>query len=189
MPLHFKRPESPATLRTHRLLLRPWRAADRAPFAALNADPEVMRHFTGTLTRDKSDVLVDWVERHFEIHGFGPCALELVEGGEFIGFTGLSIPEFETAFTPCVEIGWRIAREHWGRGYATEAARAAVAYGFDTLGLGEIVAFTVPPNSASRRVMEKLGMRHDTDGDFDHPKLPEGHPLRRHVLYRLSSPM
>jgi ribosomal-protein-alanine N-acetyltransferase len=183
--LPSNRPDPPATLRTDRLLLRPWREADRPPFAAMNTDAEVMRHFAATLSREQSDSLADRIQLHFDRHGFGLWAVEVIGGDPFIGFTGLSIPEYETPFTPCVEIGWRIARPHWGRGYAPEAARATVAYGFEALALNEIVSFTVPENAPSRRVMEKLGMHRDPAGDFDHPRLPEAHPLRRHVLYRL----
>jgi RimJ/RimL family protein N-acetyltransferase len=173
-------------LATERLLLRGWRDADRAPFAALNADPLVMEHFPGTLARFESDRLVDRVVEHFARHGFGSWAVEAPGVAEFLGFVGLSVPRFEAHFTPCVEIGWRLAREHWGRGFAPEAARAALEFGFERLGLDQIVAFTVPGNLKSRRVMEKLDMRHDPADDFDHPSLAEDHPLRRHVLYRIN---
>jgi ribosomal-protein-alanine N-acetyltransferase len=172
-------------LTTPRLRLRRWQACDREPFAALNADPRVMEHFPALLTRAESDALADRIEAHFAQHGYGLWAVEILGGAPFIGFVGLSYPRFEARFTPCVEIGWRLAAEHWGHGYATEAARAAVAYGFEALGLAEILSFTVPANVRSRRVMEKLGMRHDPAEDFDHPLLPPGHPLSRHVLYRL----
>jgi RimJ/RimL family protein N-acetyltransferase len=174
-----------AELRTDRLLLRQWRAADRAPFAALNADPEVMRHFPAPMSREESDALADAVAGGIERDGWGWWALEVRESGAFIGFTGLSRVTFDAGFTPAVEIGWRLAREAWGQGYATEAARAAVRYGFEALGLGEIVSFTAASNLRSRAVMERLGMTHDAGGDFDHPRVPEGSPLRRHVLYRL----
>ncbi len=174
-----------ASAETERLILRRWRVEDREPFARLNADPLVMENFPACLTREESDAGVDHVEAHFEKHGFGLFAAELRASGQFIGFIGLNIPDFEAHFTPCVEIGWRLAREHWGRGLATEGARAAVRYGFETLGLRELVAFTVPANIRSRRVMEKLGMSRDPADDFDHPRLEPGHPLRRHVLYRL----
>jgi RimJ/RimL family protein N-acetyltransferase len=177
-----------AALQTARLVLRQWRESDLAPFARMNADPEVMRHFPSVLTREQSDALVRRIATHFEKHGFGPWAVEVRDSGAFAGFTGLSIPAFDAPFTPCVEIGWRLAREHWGQGYATEAARASLAYGFDALGLEEIVSFAVRENRASRRVMEKLGMTHDASEDFDHPELPEGHALRRHVLYRRGRP-
>jgi RimJ/RimL family protein N-acetyltransferase len=173
-----------AELRTERLVLRRWRQEDRAPFAEMNADAEVMRHFPSTLTREASDALVEQVERHFRSHGFGFWAVETREGAPFIGVVGLGVVTFEAPFTPSVEFAWRLAREHWGKGYATEAARAAMAYGFGALGLDEIVAFTTPANTASRRVMEKLGMTRDPREDFDHPNLAAGHPLRRHVLYR-----
>jgi RimJ/RimL family protein N-acetyltransferase len=171
---------------TPRLRLRGWRDEDREPYSALNADPEVMAHFPTTLTRATSDMLVDLTIEGWAANGFGLWALERREDGRFLGFTGLSRPSFEAHFTPAVEVGWRLARHAWGHGYATEAARAALAFGFGTVGLDEIVSFTVPGNIRSRAVMERLGMRHDSTDDFDHPKLPPGHPLRRHVLYRLS---
>ena len=175
-------------MRSERLLLRRWRRSDLAPFAALNADPRVMRYFPATLSRAESDAFADGIEDHFAEKGFGLWAVEVPGGAPFIGFVGLSVPRFEASFTPCVEIGWRLAAEHWGRGYAPEAARAALAFGFDTLALREILSFTAMANQPSRRVMEKLGMTHDPADDFDHPALPEGHALRRHVLYRLSRP-
>jgi RimJ/RimL family protein N-acetyltransferase len=171
-------------LTTKRLVLRAWRDSDREPFAGLNADPRVMRHFPATLTRDESDDLVDRCIAHEAAHGFTFFAVELRESGEFIGMTGLARPAFESHFTPCVEIGWRIAFDHWNRGYATEAARECLRFALDQLGLSEVVAFTAPGNAPSRRVMEKLGMTRDPADDFDHPRLAEGHPLRRHVLYR-----
>jgi RimJ/RimL family protein N-acetyltransferase len=176
--------EQPPSLRTERLVMRPWRPSDRAPFAELNADPLVMEHFPCVLSRQQSDAIADRIEAHFEEHGYGLWAVERPGEAEFIGFVGLAIPGFEAAFTPCVEIGWSLARAHWHQGFATEAARAAVAHGFEVVGLREIVSFTVPRNHPSRRVMEKLGMR--LDGEFEHPTLPAGHALRRHVLYRLT---
>lgn len=173
-------------LRTDRLRLRRWREADRPPFARLNADPKVMEYFPSTLSRVESDAFVDWIEAFFDEHGFGLWAVEAVGVADFIGFVGLNIPAFPAHFTPAVEVGWRLDRPYWGRGYATEAARAAVAFGFETLGLAEIVSFTAPANVRSRHVMERLGMTRDPAEDFDHPRLPEGHALRRHVLYRLS---
>jgi ribosomal-protein-alanine N-acetyltransferase len=173
-------------LETARLRLRGWRESDLEPFAALNADPLVMEHFPDRLTRAESDAMVAYIGEHFARHGFGPWAVEAPGAADLIGFVGLSIPRFESHFTPCVEIGWRLAREHWGRGYAPEAARAALRFGFEQVGLDQIVSFTVPANLKSRRVMEKLAMRRDPGDDFDHPSLAEGHPLRRHVLYRMS---
>ncbi len=173
-------------MHTARLLLRAWRDQDRAPFARMNADQRVMEFFPSVLSREQSDALADRSGRHFRDHGFGWWAVELRETGEFIGMTGLSIPEFQAPFMPAVEIGWRLAPEAWGRGLATEAAWAAARYGFGTLRLDEIVSMTVPANARSRRVMEKLGMTRDPRDDFDHPNLGEGHPLRRHVLYRLT---
>jgi RimJ/RimL family protein N-acetyltransferase len=172
-------------IRTERLLLRGWHPGDQEPFAELNADPEVMRHFPAPLSRAASDRLIDAFGEGWERNGFGLWAIERVADGAFLGFTGLSRPSFDAAFTPAVEVGWRFARAAWGSGYATEAAEAAVAFGFDALGLHEIVSFTVPANERSRRVMERLGMTRDPADDFDHPKLPDGHELRRHVLYRL----
>lgn len=174
----------PSELMTPRLVLRPWRAADRDPFAALNADPEVMRHFPGLLSRAESDALAERIERHFAEKGYGPWAVEVRGGPPFIGFTGLGEVPFDAQFTPAVEVGWRLARAYWGLGYASEAAATALTYGFNVLGLQEIVAFTVPANARSRRVMERIGMHRDQAGDFDHPRLPAGHPLRRHALYR-----
>lgn len=172
-------------IRTERLLLRPWREEDFAPFAELNADARVMEHFPRVLTREESDAFLEYIRAHWKEHGFGLWALELPGEVPFIGFVGLAVPRFTAHFTPCVEVGWRLSFSHWRRGYATEGARAAVRVGFSVLGLDEIVAFTVPGNKASRRVMEKLGMTHSPEEDFDYPSLPEGHPLRRHVLYRL----
>jgi RimJ/RimL family protein N-acetyltransferase len=174
-------------LQTERLILRPWIESDREPFARMNADPAVMEFFPACLSRAESDQAVDWIEAHFRQHGFGIFAVELLSEQAFIGFTGLSVPRFEAHFTPCVEIGWRLANAYWGQGLATEAARATVEYGFESVGLDEIVSFTVPANVRSRAVMEKLGMTHDPSDDFDHPSLPEGDPLRRHVLYRLNA--
>ncbi|RZU76711.1 ribosomal-protein-alanine N-acetyltransferase [Micromonospora kangleipakensis] len=173
-------------LRTERLRLRRWREADRAAFAQMNADPEVMEHFPAPLTRRDSDLLVDRIEAGFEQHGFGLWAIEVVTTGQFVGLTGLSVPGFEAHFIPAVEVGWRLARPAWGQGYATEAARAAIDYGFTRAALPMIVSFTAAINARSRAVMERLGMARDPADDFDHPDLPPGHRLRRHVLYRIS---
>lgn len=175
-------------LYTDRLVLRRWRHEDRHPFAALNANPRVMEHFPKFLTREESDAAVDRIEAHFRDHGFGWWAVEIPGVTPFAGFIGLNHPRFEAPFTPCVEIGWRLAADYWGQGYATEGAQAALKYGFETLGLPEILSFTAVTNHRSRRVMEKLGMTHNAEDDFDHPLLPAGHPLQRHVLYRLQSP-
>lgn len=144
-----------------------------------------MEFLPQALTREESDTLATRICEHFDRYGFGLWAVEVKGGAQFIGFIGLSVPRFEAHFTPCVEVGWRLAYEHWGKGYATEGARAAVAFGFDELGLDEIVSFTVPEHQHSRRVMERIGMTHSSTDDFDHPGLSEGHRLRRHVLYRL----
>ncbi len=151
----------------------------------MNADPKVMEHFPALLSRESSDASVDRIEAHFTEHGFGLWAVEIAGVTPFAGFIGLSVPRFEAPFTPCVEIGWRLAADCWGRGFATEGAKAALAFGFENLRLAEIVSFTVPANLRSRRVMEKVGMTHHPGEDFDHPVLPDGHPLRRHVLYRI----
>ncbi|QRO01699.1 GNAT family N-acetyltransferase [Archangium violaceum] len=173
-------------LRTGRLLLREWRDADLASFAALNADPTVMEYMPSLLSREESDALATRIRDHFARNGFGLWALEVPGVTDFAGFVGLSIPTFQAPFTPCVEVGWRLARAHWGHGYATEAAREALRFGFEQRGLEEIVSFTVPANLRSRQVMERLGMHRTPAEDFDHPRLPAQHPLRRHVLYRLS---
>lgn len=169
-----------------RVLLRAWRASDLGPFAALNADLRVMEHYPAPLTRAESDAFVrDRVRREFETHGFGPWALEVPGVTPFAGYVGLLTPAFEADFTPCVEIGWRLAQSCWGRGYATEAARLALAYGFEEAALEEIVSFTVPANRRSIAVMERIGMSFARE--FEHPRFPAGHRLRTHVLYRLRS--
>jgi ribosomal-protein-alanine N-acetyltransferase/3-dehydroquinate dehydratase/shikimate dehydrogenase len=177
----------PDTLTTDRLLLRSWRESDREPFQALNADPRVMEHFPATLAPEETDAGIARIQNHFDRHGFGFYAVELNEERTFIGFIGLNIPSFDAPFMPAVEIGWRLAFDFWGRGLATEGARAVVHHAFHTLKLPSLVSFTVPANQRSRRVIEKLGMAHDPVGDFEHPNLPPGHPLRRHVLYRLTA--
>ncbi|HEY7450549.1 MAG TPA: GNAT family N-acetyltransferase [Vicinamibacterales bacterium] len=172
-------------LETDRLRLRQWALADREPFAALNADPRVMEHFPAVLTQDESDALVSLCEAHFEKHGFGLWVVEIRRVTPFAGFLGLSVPNFQAHFTPCVEIGWRLAADYWGHGYATEGARAVLSFGFQVLELPEIVSFTVPGNLRSRRVMEKIGMTYDRADDFDHPNVAQP-ALRRHVLYRIA---
>ena len=173
-------------LRTSRLILRDWREDDLPAFAALNADPEVMTHFPSVLDRAASDAQAARKRAHLVAHGWGSWAVEVPGEAEFIGYVGLQPVTFAASFTPAVEIGWRLARTYWGRGFATEAARAALEFGFERLGLPEIVSFTVPANARSRAVMERLGMTRDPAEDFDHPRLPEGHALRRHVLYRMA---
>ncbi|MEZ5399974.1 MAG: GNAT family N-acetyltransferase [Bryobacteraceae bacterium] len=169
---------------TDRLRLRHWTAADREPFARLSADPEVMRHFPSPLARVESDALADRIAARCTEDGFTLYAAELRETGAFLGFIGLLRIRFEAWFTPAVEVGWRLDRAYWNRGLATEGARAVALHAFENLGLEELVSFTAPDNLASRRVMEKIGMR--PDGEFEHPHLPEGHRLRQHVLYRLA---
>ncbi len=169
--------------RTERLILRRWREEDLAPCAAMCADPDVMRHFPSSVSKEETRALVERIERHFDEHGFGLWALE--HGGAFIGFTGLLIHTFAAHFTPAVEVGWRLRKEAWGRGFATEAAREALRIGFDEHQVDEIVSMTVPANVKSVAVMERLGMSRDPADDFDHPRIPEGSPLRRHVLYRM----
>jgi RimJ/RimL family protein N-acetyltransferase len=176
---------SVSEIRTERLILRELRTADLGALAKMNADPRVMEYFPGILSREESDGFAARVHAHWAQYGFGTWAVERQEDGVFLGVTGLSHPRFEAHFTPCVEIGWRLAAPYWGKGYATEAAKAAVRLGFEGLGLDQIVAFTAPQNRRSRRVMEKLGMSHSAADDFDHPNVPERHPLRRHVLYRI----
>lgn len=177
--------KSGITIETERLLLRRWERRDREPFARLNADERVMEFMPARLSRPESDDYVDRIEAHFRKHGFGLFALELRREREFVGYTGLAVPGFDAHFTPCVEIGWRLSAEHWGQGLATEAAKAVVRFAFESLALDSLVSFTVPANTRSRRVMEKIGMTHDPTDDFEHPGLPQGHALRRHVLYRL----
>jgi ribosomal-protein-alanine N-acetyltransferase len=176
----------PLIIETARLRLRPWRDADLEPFAALNADPRVMEFFPKQLSREQSDAVATRIRIHFVQHGFGLWAVELPASAPFIGFVGLSVPSFEAHFTPCIEVGWRLAYEHWGRGLASEAARAALEFGFSSLGLAEIVSFTTRTNQRSMRVMERIGMTRRPEDDFNHPALAEDHPLRRHVLYRTS---
>ena len=173
----------PVALRTPRLLLREWHDDDREPFAALSADPEVMRYLPPLPDRAASDQFIARMREHNDERGFAYWAVELPGEAALIGAIGLYRVRL-LPFAPAVEIGWRLARAYWGRGYATEAARAAIEDGFSRLGLAEIVAFTVPANERSRRVMERLGMRRDPDADFDHPAMPAGDPLRRHILYR-----
>ncbi len=172
-------------LETQRLKLRPWQDSDRAAFAAINADPRVMRFFPNVWTREESDQAIDRITAHIERHGFGFYAAELKATGEVLGFIGLNVPRWTAHFTPCVEVGWRLSADHWRKGLATEGARAALEEGFRWLGLDEIVAITAVKNEPSRGVMEKLGMVYDAAGDFDHPLIAPESPVVRHVLYRL----
>lgn len=167
---------------TERLVLRGWSDADRSAFHALNSDPVVMATIGPVMTRAQSDAFMNRIEQHWSEHGFGLWCVDL--DGEAVGFTGLSRPWFRDG----VEVGWRIRSEFWGRGIAPEAARESLRFGFDVVGLDEIISFTAVTNTNSRRVMEKIGMTRDADGDFDHPSVPEGNPLRPHVLYRVARP-
>ena len=173
----------PEPIRTPRLILRQWRPADLSSYAALNADPEVRRFWPDLLTREESDDQARGFQRHIEENGFGFWAVEVLGGDPFVGFTGIRQVDYPAPYFPAVEIGWRFAREHWGQGYATEAAKATLADGFNRVGLSEIVACAVLTNAASRRVMDRIGMKQDVNGDFDLPR-PDG-PLRRAVTYRI----
>lgn len=174
----------PTVLRTERLLLRHWKQGDRETFAAMNSDPRVMEFFPALISEEDSHASADRNQAHFAEHGYGLWAVEIPGEAEFIGFVGLWHPTFEAHFTPCIEIGWRLACDYWGRGYAPEAALASLKFGFETLGLDEIVSLTAPANLRSRRVMEKIGMSRNEADDFDHPRVSDGHHLKRHVLYR-----
>lgn len=172
-------------LKTERLLLRPWSPEDLDGLAAMNADPEIMRYFPTRPDRAESAAMMARVQAHIERHGFGLWALEVPGVSSFAGFVGLFVPAFHAHFTPCVEVGWRLVREAWGQGYATEAGRACLGFAFDRLGLDEVISFTTVENKRSRKVMERLGMKRKPADDFSHPKLPFDHPQRPHVLYRL----
>ena len=183
------------TLTTPRLLLRPWRDDDVAAFADMFDDPAVMEFLmpargrmsaSADADRPMIDATVGRIRAHFDRHGYGWWAAEFKETGAFIGFIGLVHIPFEAHFTPAVEVGWRLASAYWGQGYATEGARASLEAAFTRLGLADIVSITVPANTRSRRVMERIGMMRDPGGDFDHPSLGPGDPLRRHVLYRIT---
>ena len=167
--------------------MRAWREEDLAPFAAMNADPIVMEHFPSTLTWQESDALAVRITAQLDTLGYGLWALEVTKTGEFIGFTGLAVQTFPAHFTPAVEVGWRLKKPAWGHGYATEAALAALDVGWDA-GLDEIVSMTAVTNEPSQRVMQRIGMTHDPADDFDHPNVPDGSPLKRHVLYRIRRP-
>ncbi|WP_129649523.1 GNAT family N-acetyltransferase [Peristeroidobacter agariperforans] len=169
-----------------RLRLIAWRERHIAPFIAMNSDPEVMRYFPSLISEEQSRASVDYWLSQFGEHGWSNWAVELKDSGEFIGFVGLWIPKQELPFSPCVEIGWRLARRFWGQGYATEGARASLSIGFEQLGLPEIVSYTALMNTPSRAVMERIGM-HNTGEDFDHPAVPVGNALRRHCLYKITA--
>lgn len=173
---------------TPRLLLRHWLEEDRAPFAAMGADAEVMEHFPARLSQAESDAFVDRVGADLERRGWGLWALEELATGRFLGFTGLALPGFDAHFTPATEIGWRLSRDAWGRGFASEAARGVLAVAFDDLELPGVVSFTTTANVRSQSVMKRIGMRRDPADDFEHPRIPEGSPHRQHVLYRLRRP-
>ena len=179
---------SPPELRTQRLLIRAWRDDDLDAVAAMNADPRVMEFFPSVATREETAAQVAGTRARLAETGYGFMPVEVVGGAAFVGMVALAVPRFHAHFMPAVEIGWRLAAAHWGRGYATEAARALLAYGFEQLALPEIVSFTTTHNVRSRRVMEKLGMSHTREDDFLHPSLPDDHPLKPHVLYRLRRP-
>ena len=176
----------PDEIRTERLILRRWREEDLPLYARLNADEHVMRFFFKTRSREESDTEARWLDERFSLDGFGPWAVEAPGLASFIGFVGCWRIVRELPFTPAVEIGWRLDQPYWGNGYAVEAARVALRDAFDRTDLAQIVAYTAQQNEPSRRVMQKLGMAHDRAADFDHPAVPEGHPLRRSVLYRIS---
>jgi 3-dehydroquinate dehydratase / shikimate dehydrogenase len=175
----------PSSITTERLILRPWKLEDFEPFSLMNADSRVREHFPSTLSKKDSDkqakVFMDAIDKY----GWGLWAVEVPEVSRFIGFIGITQVSFSAHFTPAVEIGWRLAYDHWGKGYATEGAQAALKYAFEELQLDEVVSFAVPDNHNSRKVMCKIGMSHQTKDDFDHPNLPEEHKLKRHVLYRI----
>jgi RimJ/RimL family protein N-acetyltransferase len=173
-------------LKTKRLILRQWRKEDLKPFSQLNADPKVMEFFPSVLSEEESAATLNAAYIHIEKYGWGKWAAELIETGELIGRIGLEEVDFPSHFSPNIELGYRLAFRHWGKGYALEGAKAAVEYGFKHLHLDEIVAFTPVQNLRSQLVMKKIGMHHDPKDDFDHPKLPDGHSLKRHVLYRIN---
>ncbi len=177
-------------VRTERLLLRGWRDSDRAPYAALNGDPEVMRHFPSALTAQQSDEMVDRMNASWSERGHGLWAVERLDSGAFVGFIGLSSPSWHVdGLTPAVEVGWRLAQQHWGNGFAPEGARAALAFGFERLELprDEIVSFTTTRNLNSLRVMQKIGLQLDPSREFDHPMTP-GWFGQRHVVYCIDRP-
>jgi RimJ/RimL family protein N-acetyltransferase len=174
-------------LETPRLLLRQWKSSDVDLLAKISSDPVVMEHFVSMPTHEQIVAMVARINECFETKGYGLFAVEIKDSGEFIGFVGLWDYKFESKFTPCIEVGWRLAKEHWGKGYAPEAARRVLQFGFEEVKLAEIFSWTSKFNTNSIRVMEKIGLRRDIDNDFDHPSVPEGHRLRPHVFYRLKA--
>ena len=179
---------APLELHTRRCVLRQWKDSDLAPWAALNADPEVRQQFTSLLSAEQAAAEAGRCREAIAQRGWGMWVLELPGETACAGFVGLNVPHYDAPFVPAVEIGWRLARAAWGRGLATEAAQAALTFGFERLALREVVAICVPGNGASRRVMQRLGMVRDEAGDFDHPRIEAGHPMRRHLLYRCAAP-
>jgi RimJ/RimL family protein N-acetyltransferase len=170
-------------IHTPRLILRQWQESDHEPYIAMNLDLEVMRYFPALQTREATQTQIERIRTFIDENGYGLLAVERIDTGEFIGFTGLSQPRFESFFTPCVEIGWRLDKAHWGNGFAQEAAKAMLAFGFDQLGLNEIYSFTSGLNLPSINVMKKIGMKEV--GQFEHPNVPDGDRLRMHVLYKI----
>jgi RimJ/RimL family protein N-acetyltransferase len=177
------------TIETERLLLRAWKDEDLLPFFQMNQDPKVMEYFPSLWSMEMVSSFVNNMKIQLAEKSYTLWAVEEKSSGQFIGFIGLNCPAWEASFTPCVEIGWRLAAAFWGKGYATEGAKAALDYAFKRLQLQEVVAFTVPDNIRSRRVMEKIGMIHDVDGDFMHPKVDPLHPFARHVFYSIKNPV
>ena len=173
---------------TDRLILRQWRPSDLEPWAAMNADPEVMRYFPAVLTREEAEAQMARAQVHIAEHGYGFWAVERLDDGAFLGFTGLMRLKDDNPQAPGIETGWRQARHTWGQGYASEAARASLDHGFGTLGLHSIIAFTAAANLPSQAVMARIGMTRREDLDFDHPALPKGHPLERHVVWKALAP-
>jgi ribosomal-protein-alanine N-acetyltransferase len=175
----------PAIITTNRLKLRHWRDEDTEPFSQLNKDPEVMRFFPCIQNAEETLAQIGRIKKHFRDYNYGLYAIERIDNGQFIGFTGFTHPNFQSFFTPCVEIGWRLSKENWGRGFATEAAKACLYYGFAELGFKEIYSFTAFVNIPSMNVMQKAGLK--MAGEFEHPSLPDGHRLKNHVLYKIAS--
>lgn len=174
-------------IHTPRLILRQWRESDHEAYIAMNSDEEVMRYFPALQTREETLAQIERLQRFIEENGYGFFAVERKDTGDFIGFTGLSKPRFESSFTPCVEIGWRLDKAHWGMGFAQEAAKASLDFAFHSVGLAEVYSFTSLLNAASMNVMQKIGMKEV--GQFEHPSLPDGHRLKIHVLYKIERPV